>query len=250
MAENRNKKIENPLDLLKERPKISEVISVVAHQLRHPLSVIKSYLEVLISQDLGKINQKQKEYLEDALSNVKRMAENVNQLLDVSRIEEGRYELKLKPFSLQELTQSIIEDLSLWAEASNCEIIFQRPKDFLPKVVADPLKIHQVVENLITNAVKYKKPGRGKVEISLGKKGSQVLFACKDNGIGILQEDLKKIFTKFYRSEGAMEIDPSGSGLGLYLNKAVVELSGGKIWFSKNRDFGMTFYFTLPVAKE
>src|SRR3989344_2310430 len=149
MAENRNRKTENPLDLLKERPKISEVISIVAHQLRHPLSVIKSYLEVLISQDLGEINQKQKEYLQDAISNVKRMAENVNQLLDVSRIEEGKYELKLKPFSLEKVTQFIVGDLNLWAEASNCKIIFQRPKASLPEVLADPLRIHQVVENLI-----------------------------------------------------------------------------------------------------
>ena len=244
------KQIENPLDLLKERPKISEVISIVAHQLRHPLSIIKSYLEVLISQDLGKINPKQKEYLQDAISNIKKMTENVNQLLDVSRIEEGKYELKLKPLSLEELTQSIVKDLHLWAEASNCEIIFQRPKDSLPKVFADPLKVHQVVENFVTNAVKYKKPGRGKVEISLGRKGNQILFMCKDNGMGISSEDLKKIFTKFYRSEKAMEIDPSGSGLGLYLNKAVIELSGGKIWFSRNKDFGMTFYFTLPIVKE
>jgi len=237
MAENRNRKTENPLDLLKERPKISEVISIVAHQLRHPLSVIKSYLEVLISQDLGEINQKQKEYLQDAISNVKRMAENVNQLLDVSRIEEGKYELKLKPFSLEKVTQFIVGDLNLWAEASNCKIIFQRPKASLPEVLADPLRIHQVVENLIANAVKYKKPGRGKVEISLERRGNQILFMCKDNGMGISSEDLKKIFTKFYRSEKAMEIDPSGSGLGLYINKAIIELSGGKIWFSKNKDF-------------
>ena len=245
-----DKKIENPLDLLKERPKISEVISIVAHQLRHPLSIIKNYLEVLISQDLGKINQKQEEYLQDAISNVKRMAETVNQLLDVSRIEEGKYELKLKLFSLEEVAQFIIEDLNLWAEASNCEIIFQKPKNPLPKVLADPLRIHQVVENLVTNAVKYKKPGRGRVEISLERKGNQILFTCKDNGMEISSEDLKKIFTKFYRSEKAMEIDPSGSGLGLYINKAVIKLSGGKIWFSRNKDFGMTFYFTLPIAKE
>jgi len=239
-----------PPNLYKERPKISEVISVVAHQLRHPISVIKSYLEALISEDFGKINSKQKEYLVDCLENVKRMAKNVNDLLEVSLIEEGKYELKLQPLSLEEITESVVNNLALWAEAANCEVIFQKPKAKLPKVLADPLKIRQVLENLISNAIKYKKAGRAKIEINLVKRGKEILFSCEDNGIGIAKEDFKKVFTKFYRSEEAMEIDPSGAGLGLYLNKAIIELSGGKIWFSKNKDFGMTFYFTLPIIEE
>lgn len=252
MEKNNRRRTESPIDIYKKRPKISGVISVVAHQLRHPISVIKSYLEALISEDFGKINQKQEEYLKDALYNVKRMAEHVDHLLDVSRIEEGSYELKLEPLSLEKITKSVIEDLALWVEASNCELSFKKSKELLPKVLADRIKTHQVVENLLTNAIKYKRPGREKIEIeiSLGKKGNQILFICKDNGIGIPREDFKKVFTKFYRSEEAMEIDPSGYGLGLYLNKAIIELSGGKIWFSKNKDFGMIFYFTLPIAKK
>ena len=99
----------------------------------------------------------------------------------------------------------------------------------------------------IGEAVKYKKAGQGIVEITLTKKGKEIIFSCKDNGISISKKDFKKVFTKFYRSEEAMEIDPTGAGLGLYLNQATVEASGGKIWFSKNKDFGMTFYFSLPV---
>lgn len=249
MRKNNPRKIEDLADLYKKKPKISEVISVIAHQLRHPISVIKGYLEALISEDLGKINQKQKEYIQDALQNVQRMAGQVNYLLDVSRIEEGSYEVTLKVFSLEDVTKSVIEDLALWIEAINCEVLFESPKKPLPRVLADPIKIRHVVENLITNAIKYKKAGRGSVRVFLEKKGRSILFNCRDNGIGIPREDFKKIFTKFYRSEEAMEIDPSGFGLGLYLNKAAIELSGGKIWFSKNKDFGITFYFTLPIAK-
>ena len=247
MVKNNPQKLAPPPDLYKERPKISEVISIVAHQLRHPISVIKSYLEVLLSEDLGKINQKQKEYLEDVLENIRRMAKNVGDLLVISLIEEGKYDLKIKPILLEEVVESIINDLDLWAIASNCEVILQKSKTPLPKVLADPLKIREVVENLISNAIKYKKAGRTKIEIKLEQKGKELLFSCKDNGIGIQKADFKKVFTKFYRSEEAVEIDPTGSGLGLYINKAIIELSGGRIWFSKNKEFGTTFYFTLPI---
>lgn len=230
-----------------EKSKISETISIAAHQLRHPISVIKSYLEALSSEDLGKLNLKQKEYIEDALENVRRITETVNQLLDISRVEEGRYELKLEPISLVEITESVVRELALWVEASNCKIIFKKPKEIFPPVLTDSLKIQQVVGNLITNAVKYKKAGQGIVEITLTKNRKEIIFSCKNNGIGIPKEDFKKVFTKFYRSEEAMEIDPTGAGLGLYLNQATVEASGGKIWFSKNKDFGTTFSFSLPV---
>ena len=240
-------KLGGETDLLSEKSKLSETISIVAHQLRHPISVIKNYLEALLSEDLGDLNPKQKEYLEDALTNVRRATTTVNYLLDVSRIEEGRYELKLEPISLVEIAESVVREFALWAEASNCEILFEKPREPLPPVLTDHLKVRQVIENIIGNAVKYKKVGRGRVEITLTKKGKEVVFSCKDNGIGIPKEDFKKVFTKFYRSEDAMAIDPSGSGLGLYLNKATVEVGGGRIWFTKNKDFGTTFYFSLPV---
>jgi len=230
-----------------EKSKIAEVIAIVAHQLRHPISVIKNYLESLISEDFGKLNDKQKEYLDDALENIRRITKTISHLLDVSRIEEGRYDLKLEPISLVEITGSVIEELTIWAEAYNCEVIFKKPKQILPPVLTDVIKIREVIENLVTNAIKYKKAGKGRVEVFLEKQGKEIMFSCKDNGIGVPKEDFKKVFSKFYRSEEAMEIDPSGSGLGLYLSKATVEASGGKIWLSKNRDFGLTFSFTLPI---
>ena len=152
-----------------EKPKMSEVVSVVAHQLKNPLSVIKGYLEVLIGEELGKINAKQKEYLSDAFENVGRMSRIVNYLLDISRIEEGRYELKLEKVNLEKMTGQVIKDFSFWVKASNCQILFKKPKK-LPKVLVDPLKIRQVIENLISNAVKYKSVGLGKIEISIKKK--------------------------------------------------------------------------------
>jgi signal transduction histidine kinase len=230
-----------------KRTKIAEIVSIVSHQFKTPLSVIKGYLEVLISGDCGEINDFQREYLSDALENVQRMSCLVEDLLDVSRIEEKQFKIKLKAVALEKITEQVLEDLSKWIKANNCEVSFKKPKS-LPRVLTDPDKIQQVVQNLVANAVVYK-TGRGKVEITLERSGKEVLFACKDNGVGIPKRDFNRVFSKFYRSEDSIELNPSGSGLGLYINKAIIELSKGKIWFSKNKKAGVTFIFSLPVAK-
>ena len=232
-----------------QKPKISEVVSIIAHQLKNPISILKNYLEVLISEELGSLNQKQKEYLSDILENVERMDETANHLLDVYFIEEKKYKLKKEKFFLGKIAREVIKDFSIWASAANCQIFLKEERG-LPKVLSDSFKIHQVIENLISNAIKYKKPGREKIEINLKKKGKFILFSCKDEGVGIPKSDFKKVFKKFYRSEKAMELDPTGSGLGLFISKAIVKLSGGKIWFKKNKNSGMTFYFTLPILNE
>jgi signal transduction histidine kinase len=230
-----------------KRPKISEVVSIIAHQLKNPISIFKNYLEVLISEELGPLNQKQKEYLSDILENVKNLDKTANHLLDAYLIEEKKYKLKKEKFSLGKIVKEVIEDFSAWALAANCQIFFKEEKN-LPNVVSDPFKIRQVIENLISNSIKYKNPGPQKIEISLKRKGKFVLFSCKDEGIGIPKSDFKKVFKKFYRSEKAMELDPTGSGLGLFINKAIIKLSKGRIWFKKNKGPGMTFYFTLPIS--
>jgi len=224
-----------------------EIVSVVAHQLKTPISVIKGYLEALMSGDCGKVTSAQKEYLSDALENIKRIFDFIDTLLEVSRIEDKKFSIKLGPVDLEKVTTEVLKNLSHWIEANNCEVIFKKPEK-LPKVLTDPVRIYQVVQNFIANAVVYKE-GRGRVEIELKQKGNNVLFICKDNGFGVPKEDFRKIFSKFHRSAKAMNLDPSGSGLGLFINKAVIELNKGKIWFEKNKGKGMTFYFSLPIKK-
>jgi len=229
------------------KPKISDPVSIIAHQLKSPLAVIKEYLQALSSGECGKINSLQKEYLSDALENVKRMKQNIDDLLMVKSAEEGKFKMSFKPISLEEITENVIDDFSLWAKALNCQISFERPEK-LPPVLGDARAIRMVIENLISNAVKYNR-GKGKIEVSLAPEGKMLIFSCRDNGVGIPQKDFKKVFTKFYRSPEAIELDPSGAGLGLYINKIIIESAGGKIWFSKNKMSGMTFYFNLPIAK-
>jgi len=231
------------------KAKITEVVSIVAHQLKSPLVVIKGYIEALIAGDCGKINSLQKEYLNDTLKNIERMKSTIGELLIVQRIEEGKYKIKSEAIALESITFKVLTDFSFWAKALNCEIIFQKPKK-LPLALGDPQAIRGIIENLLSNAIKYNR-GRGKVEISIAltRKNNKVIFSCKDNGIGIPSKDFNKVFTKFYRGEKAMELDSAGAGLGLYINKAIIELSGGKIWFTKNKGAGMTFHFSLPIAK-
>lgn len=227
---------------------INEIVSIVAHQLKNPISILRGYLEALLSKELGEINPKQTEYLEDSLENLKTMRKLIDDLLDISRIEEKKYFLNLKKISLEDLIKEIIDNMLLWAKALNSKIVFAAENN-LPPALADSLKIRQVVENIISNALKYRGAGPGEIDINLKKRGKFVLFSCRDKGIGIAKKDSPKIFSKFYRSKEALGLDPSGTGLGLYINKAIVGLSGGKIWFEKNKGPGATFYFTLPVAK-
>ena len=232
---------------LYKKARVSDTISIVAHQLKNPISVLYGYLEVLASEDLGKLNKKQKEYLLDALKNVEAMSNIVKDLLDVSKIEKGKYKIKPQVVDLGKICKEIIKNLSSWARASNCEIVFSAPAK-LPNVYVDPSKIRYVIENLISNAVMYKSSGPAKVEVKLKKRKDKVLFMCKDNGIGISKKDVDKIFSKFFRSEEAVMLNPAGTGLGLYISKAIIRLNGGEIWFEKNKNKGMTFYFTLPIA--
>ena len=227
--------------------KLAEVVSVVSHQLKTPLSVIKAYLEVLLSEDWGKLAAKQKEYLEDALENTKQMIDLVKDFLDVAKIEANRMELKQEPVSLAEIIKETMEEFFILAKAKNCKLSFE-VLDELPLVNIDPIKIRQVIANLISNAIYYNRR-KGEVKISLSKKDNQALFCCKDMGIGIAEQERDKIFTKLYRSERALPLTTGGSGLGLFISKAIIEKSGGKIWFKSKEGQGSTFCFSLPIKK-
>lgn len=230
-----------------EKPKITEIVPIIIHQLKTPISVIKGYLEALLAEDRGRITPDQEEYLADALENIKRIYRFIDELFDVSRIEEKKFSIRLRPVALDKATAEILSYLSHWIKANNCQLSFRKPKR-LPKVLTDPQRIREVIQNLIANAVIYKE-GRGKVEIVLEQKGKKVLFSCKDNGVGIPKEDFKRVFSKFYRSEQAMSLDPSGTGLGLFISRAIIKLSNGEIWFEKNKDGGIRFCFSLPIAR-
>lgn len=224
---------------------LTEVVSVVSHQLKTPLSVIKGYLEVLISEELGNLTEKQREYLEDALENTNQMINLVRDILDVARIEAKEMKMNQKSTDLTRIVETVVKEFSFFARAKNCELSLEIAEK-IPVMNIDPLKIKQVVSNLISNAIAYNKR-KGKVKVSLFKKWRRIVFCCEDTGIGIADKEKSKIFTKFYRSDRALVHETAGSGLGLFISKAIIEKSGGRIWFESKKDKGSTFCFSLPV---
>lgn len=223
----------------------SEFISVVSHQLRSPLSNLRWVIELLTSGRLGKIEEKQIDYFKILKENSSRMRELVSDLLTVSRIETATLSLKKKEFSLPDLINKLILEFKPFAKASNVEIEFKFQKD-LPKAFADPNQIRQVLENLLDNAIRYIK-NKGTVEILLESRGKNFYFEIKDNGVGIPKKDQKYIFQKFFRAENILKHQTQGTGLGLYISKAIVERSRGKIGFKSEENKGSTFWFTLPI---
>ncbi|MFQ6084610.1 MAG: sensor histidine kinase [Candidatus Aminicenantia bacterium] len=223
----------------------SEFVSIVSHQLRSPLSNLRWVIELLMSGRLGKIEKKQTEYFRTLKENSSRMQELISDLLIVSRIETAKLPLRRKEFSLEDLVKDLISEYEPFAKASNTEISFEVQEN-LPKIFADPSRIKLVIENLLDNAIRYIKD-KGKVEISLFEKNKNIYFGIKDNGVGIPKEDQKYIFRKFFRSENVMRYQTQGSGLGLYISKAIIKRSGGKISFKSKENRGSTFWFTLPL---
>lgn len=223
----------------------SEFINIVSHQLKSPLSNLRWTIELLMSGRLGKIEEKQIEYFRILKENNTRMEELVSDLLIVSRLETASLPQKKEEISLEDLIKKLISEFELFARASNVEIEF-KSEDNLPKIFADFSQIRLVVENLLDNAIRYIKDS-GKIKMLLKKKARNLYFEIKDNGVGIPKEDRKYIFQKFFRSENVLKYQTQGSGLGLYIAKAIVERSGGKISFKSGENKGSTFWFTLPI---
>lgn len=223
----------------------SEFVSVVSHQLRSPLSNLRWVVELLMSGKLGKIEKRQIEYFKILKENSGRMQGLISDLLTVSRIETARLPLKKEWFSMKELVEDLISEYKPFAKASNVQITFD-VKDGLPKIFSDPSQIKLVIENLLDNAIRYIKD-KGKVEIELLEKDKNIYFTIKDDGVGIPEKDQRYIFQKFFRSENILRHQTQGSGLGLYISKAIVKRTGGKTGFKSQMGKGSTFWFTLPI---
>lgn len=236
----RDTTIEREIDRMK-----SEFVSVASHQLRTPLSSIKWFLEMILGGRAGKINDKQNEFIKEAYMSNQRMIDLVNSLLNVSRIETGRLAIAPEPTDLIELTKSVITENTPDIKIKKQQLQFIPPKEKLSKISIDPRIVRQVLQNLINNACKYT-PERGKIEVEISPRKDDILFRVEDTGYGIPRDQQDKMFQKFFRADNVILQATEGSGLGLYVAKSAVELSGGKIWFESEENKGSAFYFTLP----
>jgi len=227
----------------------SEFVSIASHQLKAPLSGIRWSIDLLLNDKLGELNEKQKGYLNDISENTTRMIRLVNDLLDVSRIESNHMEMNLTKVSLVEIVEDVVDELNNFAQANNVKITTKIDKD-TSNVRTDPRRIKMVIQNLIDNAIKYTRQSKGIVEIGLKNKNGNVCCTVKDNGVGIPKSEQKKVFEKFFRGSGVTERQTIGTGLGLYIAKASIENSNGKIGFISKENKGSTFWFTLPAVEK
>lgn len=226
----------------------NEFVSVASHQLKTPLTGIKWLTEILLKNREHNLTEKQIEILKDINFSNDRIINLVNDLLSISKIEGGEAKiLNLKEVEISELISEVIKGLKPVAENSkiDLETSIALPKNY--KLNIDREKITQAMNNLVSNAIKYSKPGGGKVTVSAGIYNDDLIFSVKDDGIGISLKDQRRLFEKFFRADNAVLSQTEGTGLGLPIVKFYVESHGGKVWFESRENEGSTFHFSLKT---
>lgn len=223
----------------------TEFLSIASHQLRTPLTAIKGILDMTRSGDFGELKDKQKEYIDKAFESNERLIKLVNDLLNISRIEMGRFKLKIQSFEIDAMIRSVMQELSGHANEKKLSLIFKKKANEKYKIDADPEQVRQVIINLVDNAIKYTETGKITARIRDLKK--YIIVEIKDTGRGIKKSDLKYIFKKYTRAKYETKKFIGGEGLGLHIVKKIVEAHGGEVWAeSDGLDQGSKFYFKLP----
>ncbi len=227
----------------------TEFVSLAAHQLRTPLSAIKWTTRMVLDEELGKINKEQREFLEDSYDSNERMIALVNNLLNIARIEEGRYIYKSTLADMKKIVKDVVDSYKEEAKARGLKVEFKKPEKKLPQVMLDLEKMQIAIDNFVRNAIRYTLRN-GKVTVSLKCDKEKIEFFVKDTGIGIPKDQQGRIFSKFFRAANVMRMETQGAGLGMFITRNIIEAHGGKIWFESELGKGTTFYFTIPIKKK
>jgi signal transduction histidine kinase len=227
----------------------SDFINLASHQLRTPLSGMRWLLELLQREKIGPLNKKQKDYIDKIYLSNERMIALVNDLLEVTRMEEGDIKLYIQPTDIALIVRELVKEKEREIKKKRMKVSLNIKEEPFPMVRTEPNKIKQATGNLISNAITYTGDG-GEVHIELEVADETALFKITDTGVGIPKEQQKQIFEKFYRGSNVLKFENIGTGLGLYITKSFIEASGGKIWFSSEEGKGTTFYFSLPLYKK
>lgn len=225
-----------------------EIISITSHQLRTPSTIVKGNLEMLMSGSAGDMNDMQKELLNDTYLGNKRMIRLINDLMDAAKIEGGELKMPLEPAQLENVVGEVIKNLETMARDKKVTLTYDRPSSEFSPVKINVQRMSQVIQNIVDNAIKYSSANsNGKVDVSIIEGVKFLELVVKDNGIGIPEDEQNKIFERFSRGSNSTKLDPGGgSGLGLYIAKAVMEQGGGDIWFESKENEGTVFHVTFP----
>jgi len=238
-------------DITKEREidkAKTEFVSLASHQLRTPLGIAKWYLEALKDDEYFKqAPETTQAYFEEIYQSNERVLSLVRDLLSVSRIDQGRTKNKPELNDISQLVKNSFKEMNVVALKKKIKLRIDIKPTKLPKVSIDPLRFHEVLENLISNALEYTKTP-GSVTVTLSKLSeSELQISVIDTGIGMSTATQQQLFIKFFRSEKAISINPDGSGLGLYVVKSYVEEWGGKVLVESKDGKGSNFTITIPI---
>jgi signal transduction histidine kinase len=237
----------------------SDFIAIVSHELRSPLTSILGFTDLLVQGEPGSLNATQKDFMEIISQNTRRLIDLINNLLNLSKIEAGKVELKKEPLDLEKTVHGVLHNLRLAITEKKINVRVLPPAEPLAPIPADENQLTAILINLLTNAIKYI-PVQGEVVISFKDTANFVEVHMIDNGDGIEAKDMSHIFDRFYRSAKAKAEHVIGTGLGLAISKLLVEMHGGKIWaespvidkeifsWDKRNRNGAKFVFTLPKA--
>jgi len=234
--------LEEEIDRMK-----SEFISLASHQLRTPLSAIKTYSHMLADGYMGDVTAPQKKSLRTIISATNRMNELISTLLNITRIESGTIAITPKILQLDKAAEEVIKDLSLAASEKSIRLTLKKIGQTSTRVKTDNLIVKEVISNLISNAIKYTSD-EGTVRVEVRGRARDVIVGVHDNGWGIPASAHDQVFSKFFRATNIVKRETTGTGLGLYLVKGLLDRLGGTIWFESVEGKGTTFYFTLPKA--
>lgn len=241
--------IERDITKLKEVDKAkNEFISLASHQLLTPLTTVAWFVETLSMSLVGKLKKEEKKYLDDVYRINHSMIDLVRALLDVSRIELGVFSIEPELVNLVSIVDDVLKESSQKSEVKKINVVKEYERT--PIINMDPNLIKIVLQNLISNAIKYT-PEKGTVRISIIEQDANILIKVADTGYGIPKDEQVKVFSKFYRSP-SIKKKGEGTGLGLYITKSIIDHSGGKIWFESEENKGTTFYveFTAEGMKK
>lgn len=226
----------------------SEFLSIVAHQLRTPLSGNKWIFKMLLDGDLGAFTPEQKDIIEKGYESNEQMIKLLNEIIVANQNEEWEFKYNFCKADLEKVVQSLIIEFIEEARGRNIKLVFERPYRNFPLMEIDPEKIRLALQNLFENAIKYSNEN-SKVIITLAPSTTSVTVTVQDSGIGITKDQQEKIFQKFFRADNAKIAKKHGTGLGLFTAKSIVERHHGTIGFTSTEGKGTTFTITLPLVQ-
>jgi signal transduction histidine kinase len=239
------KELEKAQEELKTLGKMkSDFLEMAAHELRTPIVAIKIYMELIADEKLGRINKKQKEKIEVISKNIEQLTKIINEMIDVSRIESGKLDIRKRDISIPELVKMGVDDMKPMADEKWQTIVIEIPAS-LPDVTGDVDLVSKAFMNLLSNAIKYT-PKNGSITVKAQDEGKNIHITVQDNGIGIPEEEQEKIFDKFYTGSSS---EHKGIGLGLTIVKGIVEGHNGKTWAESIVGKGSTFHVLLPKTE-